>query len=51
MKLIDIYEKMILPPVPKKLCNLIVSALKTKFDYELNSPIYQVKNQKIKHFV
>jgi hypothetical protein len=27
---------------PKALCNMLIEVLKRKFDYELNSPIYQV---------
>ncbi len=33
---------MVLPETPKKLCKLLVKTLKTKFEYELNSPVYKV---------
>ena len=34
---------MVLTPVPKKLCKLIVEGLNRKFKFELESPIYKVK--------
>ena len=48
LKLIDTYLRMDVEADAKRFSHLIVAALKRKFNYELNSPIYQVINYFVK---
>ena len=40
--LIEKWKSLVLPLEPTKLCQLLISCLKSKFHCELNSPTYQV---------
>ena len=43
-KLQSVWKTMNLSPTPKRLCHLLILTTEFKFDHELNSNIYMVKN-------
>lgn len=43
LNLIEIWNKLDLPPVPKRFCELLTACLRNKFNFELNSTTYQVR--------
>ena len=43
-KLQSVWKTMNLSPTPKRLCHLLILTTDLKFDHELNSNIYMVKN-------
>ncbi len=49
--MIDLLEHMNLGPTPKALAIKIIQALKQKFAFELNSPVYLVIKPKIIIFI
>ncbi|CAF0799022.1 unnamed protein product [Brachionus calyciflorus] len=49
LKLLDTFRRMVLDPVPRRLANLLIQTINRKFEFEfeLQSPIYQVSGLKM----
>jgi hypothetical protein len=41
LQLIQIWNRLDVPPAPKRLCKLLIACLKYKFQVEFNSPAYK----------
>ncbi len=42
LQLIEIWNRLDVPPAPRRLCKLLIACLKNKFQVEFNSPAYKV---------
>ena len=51
LRVMSTYQQMELDEVPKNLCELLITSIRHKFQYELNSEVYKVQIHKLIFYV